>query len=412
MNKKSIISMNNIELEINGTNPLKGRLFHATQIGSREYYNYPCVLNRSDRLASFSTDIWAPWAQNIFLPKSLARLKSRFNQELLNYPVKSQNFLRQLLLVSKKTECRFSFWEEQGKQFGHWASQNILREGIDNTQATFGFTNANLEVMKTAKSVGAIAVHGQIDPGISWYETVLKEHEAWGGIESNIKPPTTSYLNRLREEWNIADYIIANSEHTKLSLIEHSVEKNKILVVPLAYDGGDKNIARRLPIKNRRLRVLFVGNISLSKGFQYFGQAATELHSEFEFVAAGNILINQNALKQKGWPVTYLNHINKFELEQEYLKADVFVFPTLSDGFGMVQLEAMSYGLPVLATENCAEVVEDNISGYIIQSRSTNSIIDKLELIKNDQNLYDYLSENATKRAKEFSLAKLNGLFD
>ena len=71
------------------------------------------------------------------LPKSLARLKSRFNQELIDYPVKSQNFLKQLILVSKKTECRFSFWEEQGKQFGDWASQNILKEGIDVSQATF-----------------------------------------------------------------------------------------------------------------------------------------------------------------------------------------------------------------------------------------------------------------------------------
>ncbi|MEW6989880.1 glycosyltransferase family 4 protein [Colwelliaceae bacterium 6441] len=391
---------------------LKNRMFHATQIGSREYYNYPRALNRMGKLASFSTDIWAPWAQNLFLPKSLARLKSRFNIDLEGFPVQSQNFFKQFISVSKKTDCRFSFWEKQGESFGRWASQNILKAGIDDRHGTFGFTNANLEIMQTAKKVGALAVHGQIDPGISWYETVLKEHDSWGGVENNIKPPTTTYLNRLREEWDIADFIIANSEHTKSSLISQKVNSQKILVVPLAYDHVNKNLPRRKPIKNRRLRVLFVGNVSLSKGFQYFGQAADKLKSEFEFVAAGNVLINQEFLGQKGWPVTYLNHINKSELEQEYLKADIFVFPTLSDGFGMVQLEAMSYGLPVIATENCAHVVEDNVSGYRIQSRSVESIIEKLELIKNDQNLYNYLSQNAIKRSKDFSLEKLNSLFE
>jgi glycosyltransferase involved in cell wall biosynthesis len=135
------------------------------------------------------------------------------------------------------------------------------------------------------------------------------------------------------------------------------------------------------------------------------------LTSGFEFICAGKVLVKSQFLKEKKWPITYLNHINKVELVEEYIKADILVFPTLSDGFGMVQLEAMSYGLPVIATDCCAEVVEDNISGFIIQPRSVESIIEKLLLIKEDQEKYDFLSSNARKRSQQFSLEKLATVF-
>jgi len=46
-----------------------------------------------------------------------------------------------------------------------------------------------------------------------------------------------------------------------------------------------------------------------------------------------------------------------------YRSADVFVLPTLSDGFAITQIEAMSHGLPVIATPNCASVVENGVDG-------------------------------------------------
>lgn len=390
---------------------LKNRAFHVAQLGSREYYNYPRVLHSLECLASFSTDIWVPWASQLPLPGGLARLKSRFSDELENYPVRSQGLVRQLLSARTRSSCRYSNWLEQGQNFAKWASTNICKSDITASQATFGFTCANLEIMEMAKSNGALAVHGQIDPGIEWYKTVLNEQEDWGNIEENIKPPTESFIHRLKQEWQVADYIIANSQHTKISLIKQGVDKEKIAIVPLAYQNTNSLRQSKNLKPRKKVRVLFVGNVSLSKGFPYFAQAAEKLGAEFEFIAAGAININKSFLQSKSWPVVYLNHINRSQLFEEYKKADVLVFPTLSDGFGMVQLEAMSFGLPVLATNCCAQVVEDGISGFIIPPKDSDAIVEKLLLIKGKPELYRFMSTNALDRADKFSLDTLKHVF-
>lgn len=391
---------------------LKNRRVHATQLGAREYYNYPRIFNANNNLASFSTDIWTPWAQHFPFNKIIPCFNSRFHQDLKNYPVSSLPIFAQAFSKNKQINNRYQNWLRQGRGFANWACKNIERSGLSSDQATFGYTCANLEVMQLAKSYGTLAIHGQIDPGLLWYKTMQEELETWHDIEIAGYIPTSGFEQRLRDEWQVADIIIANSSHTKTSLMIEGVDQNKVIIIPLAYDGYDKKPVLKKPLKNRKLRVLFVGNVSLSKGFPYFAQAAADMKSEGEFVAAGNVLIDKGFLAKKNWPVQYLNHINKRELELEYKKADVLVFPTLSDGFGMVQLEAMSYGLPVLATQECAQVIEHGISGYTIKTRSSDSIVEHLLMIKNDQNLYNRLSLNARQRVKDFSLKRLSSIFE
>ena len=53
-----------------------------------------------------------------------------------------------------------------------------------------------------------------------------------------------------------------------------------------------------------------------------------------------------------------------------YRDADIFILPTLSDGFAITQLEAQRHGLPVIASKNCGKVVEDGINGIILDQPS------------------------------------------
>src|SRR5262249_27758915 len=61
-----------------------------------------------------------------------------------------------------------------------------------------------------------------------------------------------------------------------------------------------------------------------------------------------------------------------------YEAADVFILPTFSDGFGLTQLEAMSSGLPVIASRSCGEVVRDGVNGLILDEVSSRMIADSL----------------------------------
>jgi glycosyltransferase involved in cell wall biosynthesis len=57
-----------------------------------------------------------------------------------------------------------------------------------------------------------------------------------------------------------------------------------------------------------------------------------------------------------------------------YRNADLFLFPTHSDGFGLTQLEALAHGLPVLASGNCGEAIEHNVNGFVLDRVTPDAI--------------------------------------
>lgn len=86
--------------------------------------------------------------------------------------------------------------------------------------------------------------------------------------------------------------------------------------------------------------------------------------------------------------------------------ADVFIFPTLSDGFGITQLEAQAWNLPIIASKFCGEVVKDNINGLILPEVTASAIAQKLQFCLNNPQKLEALSQKSTDTAV-FNLDKL-----
>jgi glycosyltransferase involved in cell wall biosynthesis len=64
--------------------------------------------------------------------------------------------------------------------------------------------------------------------------------------------------------------------------------------------------------------------------------------------------------------VRFRGPVDKATAEALYRESDVFLFPTLSDGFGLTQLEALGHGLPVIASNYCGQVVENRVNGLVL----------------------------------------------
>ena len=369
--------------------------WHVVQPGSRDYYSVPKLLQKQGRLGSVQTDIWVPGTR-------------RYTAEIPNRLVHANNVASFLERRSRETNG-FVRWMREGSALAGRAARRLAN--ISPPSGLIGYTCASLEILELAKRRGVVGVHCQVDPGLSWYEARAAELARWPGAELAAAEPDDRFVDRIREEWNQANIIIVNSEYAARCLVAQGVPSAKIQVVPLP----SRSVSADGPVARSNggdpFRVLFVGSASVAKGFPYFGEAAKELGSGFEFIAAGANKLSAEFLKSKLWPVSFRGQLAWPELRALMRSCHALVFPTLSDGFGLVQLEAMSQGLPVIATGECGAVVQDGVSGFIVQARDAGAIAERLLRLNRNTALHEVMSANALLRASDFAPDRIAPIF-
>ena len=210
--------------------------------------------------------------------------------------------------------------------------------------------------------------------------------------------------------------MMVNSEFSRQALIQQGVPSGKIVVVPLCYEAtGEKLKAEMLKTEILKysdtgtpFRVLFLGQVILRKGIQYLVEAARKLKGEnIHFDVVGPIGISADAVKSAPPNIQFHGRATRDEISRWYRSAHVFVLPTLSDGFAITQIEAMAYGLPVIATPNCGSVVSDGVDGYLVPPRNPESLAHVIRryLEKPECLVSQHLA--ALRKAKQFSLQRV-----
>jgi glycosyltransferase involved in cell wall biosynthesis len=156
------------------------------------------------------------------------------------------------------------------------------------------------------------------------------------------------------------------------------------------------------------LRVLWLGQVNLRKGIQYLIGAARLLEGEnIQFDVVGPVGISQAAIAAAPRNMVFHGRVPRDQASTWYRRGDVFVLPTLSDGFAITQLEAMSHGLPVIATPCCGEVVNDGVDGFVVPSRNVESLVTALQRYLGESGLMQHQRNAALKKAKRFTVDHL-----
>jgi hypothetical protein len=381
----------------------------VAQIGARDHYSIARALLRTGVGVRLLTDLWSRPGGVIaaFAPRSL---RGRYHHDLAGTQVQSQGFaaisstLRTRLALTDA--ARYRAYLQQGGQFAAWAASQFSRRSMNPQRDIFlGYNTASLEVLEVLSTVGIPTVLSQIDAGPTNERTIQEEARRWQGWQpiSGHVPP--EFWDRLRKEWAAASVVLVNSDWTRSCLEGEGVPPDRIVVAPLAYETSE--MPARTP-RGRRLRVLWLGAINLLKGFPYFVAAASALGSErFSFTIVGGSQIDPNVLKGLLPGARFMGRVTRSEGGKIYAENDVFVFPTLSDGFGLTQLEAMAHGLPVIATENCGRVVRNGDNGLIVPPRSAEAILEALRRLQGDPALLERMSVQARATAPNYSLGVL-----
>jgi glycosyltransferase involved in cell wall biosynthesis len=81
----------------------------------------------------------------------------------------------------------------------------------------------------------------------------------------------------------------------------------------------------------------------------------------------GPVQITNSAAEGDNPRVKWLGPVTRNQAADKYRSADVFILPTLSDGFAITQLEAQAYGLPVISSKFCASAVQNGRNGIVLE---------------------------------------------
>lgn len=206
--------------------------------------------------------------------------------------------------------------------------------------------------------------------------------------------------------------IVVTSNSMKGEVCGHfNVSGEKVAVIPNAIDvekydvGVDRwSVRRRFGVGDHEKLVLYVGRLVPQKGIEYLIRAVPRISRRFpeaKFVIVGEGWMRGHLewlADQSGqrWRINFTGFISDEDLIALTKSADAMVVPSIYEPFGIVALEGMAAGVPVVASQvgGLAEVVEHDKTGVYAYSRSPDSIAWGVERVLSDQGYRDWLVKN------------------
>jgi starch synthase len=189
-------------------------------------------------------------------------------------------------------------------------------------------------------------------------------------------------VTRLKAELKEADKIQVLASFAKCTFMEAGIPEEKLYLLPL---GVDTTIFYPEPVhQTEKFIVLYVVRLDPLKYIHYLLEYFSYLRlSKAELWLIGSVSQQMQPLLNRyvGDSIRYLGAKSHRELRTCYNQASVVVFPTLLDSFGMVILEAMACGKPVIATTHRAapDIISGNNIGFLIPPFSSEAIAEALE---------------------------------
>jgi len=231
---------------------------------------------------------------------------------------------------------------------------------------------------------------------------------------SELRPKWQNDLYRVveRKYLQSVDGFIFNSQTTK-GVVNDLIGNDKPSVV--AYPPTDRfgeaisenEIAEKC--KTKELKILFLGNIIERKGLHTLIEAIRPLTFDFRLDIIGSITTDpayanqmQKFATDNGLAsvVTFHSALDNEPLKQKLKQAHILIVPSSYEGFGIVYLEGMAFGLPAIGTTAGAagEIIEHQKTGYLIEPNDSTTLATFIAQLASNRSLLTELSLNARKR--------------
>lgn len=214
------------------------------------------------------------------------------------------------------------------------------------------------------------------------------------------------------------DLIISNSEASKNILVRREkIPPGKITVV---YNGIAPHKNTRTQEHKNAFTVAYIGRLHKEKGICLIPEIAklvSAKNNKITFLIYGDGPERQNLelrIKQLGLETNIIFAGWKNDLENIYNSIDLLLLPSEEESFPQAALEAMSFGIPVMAADvgGVSELVENKKTGFLIKSREPEPFAEAILSLGEDRYCYNHFSENSKARAADFTLEKMINSID
>jgi glycosyltransferase involved in cell wall biosynthesis len=264
-----------------------------------------------------------------------------------------------------------------------------LKSIAGKVDAVYGYEDGAMLSFREASRLGLKRLY---DLPIGYWRTsqrlLTQETERWPAWKNSITSLTASQkkLDRKDEELKLANRIFVASSFTAKTLKDYPGQLSQIDVIPYGFPAvtGSRDYDK---ISGRPLKILFVGGLSQRKGIADLFAAADKLGNAVQLTIVGKPMsencpvLNKELAKHKYIPS--LAHAEILKIMREH---DVFIFPSLFEGFGLVITEAMSQGTPVITTDRTAgpDLITHGKNGWLSEAGSTDALYNAIAALLNN----------------------------
>ena len=217
----------------------------------------------------------------------------------------------------------------------------------------------------------------------------------------------------MRWFYDKVDQILVPTKQYKRLLMDGGFEDEKIDVMPRGINRDRFNPGFRdremwnTYNRNGSFKFIYAGRISKEKNIEVMLKAFTQLIEsgcDADLILVGDgPQRDELQLKYNDPQIVFTGYLYGDELAKAYASADLFVFPSLTDTFGNVVLEAHASGLPAIVSNEGGpqEIVESHGSGLVVNARTPDEMFQAMKRVVEDAALYERLKANAGTKAQE-----------
>ena len=395
--------------------------------GKQHSFRLATALHQAGMLQAYITTVYdSPACKSIhFIKKFLSkenqiRAKGRKNRDLPDEKIACFCSLRGLALLAvlrlDKSRKVYNFLNRKlADSFGRKVARYAIRHKAD---AVICYDSNAVKCFEILKKK-APHIHRILDNAAAnrygLYEIYQAMDEQYGILENRaFFKDFLLYEDKARyykDEALLSTHHIVASAFAAQTVAALGIDQARILTVPYGVDVS-KIAPKTDYAEDGALKVLFVGEISPQKGIFTLIEAAKALGSraEFHLVGGGIEKLDTTSREFIKHHTTYHGYILQQQLFELFAQCDVFVFPSLGDGFGFVVLEAMAAGLPVICSNNSigSDIITDGVNGFTMTAADANGLTEKIQYFIQNRNKLAEMGGNAAASANQYTWERYN----